>query len=89
MPNGIVRIKPQKPGEQQVVVDLLNQQPLRANTMDRLQQGQQQLFRWDRGPATLRVKPTEVGVKTLQSQGQLEVYLSRSGCGAAPAVSCV
>ena len=68
MPNGIVRVEADKPAEQQVVVELLNQQPLRANAIDRLQQqGQQQLLRRDRGPATLRVKPTEVGVETVQS----------------------
>ena len=38
MPDGIVRIQSNEPTKQQVEVELLNQQPLRANAVDRLQQ---------------------------------------------------
>ena len=43
-----------QPAEQQVVAELLNQHPLGANAVDRLQQqGQQQLFWRNRGAAAL------------------------------------
>jgi len=44
MPNRIVRVEAIKPAERQVVVELLDQHPLRANAVDRLQQQGQQLL---------------------------------------------
>ncbi len=46
MPNRIIRVEADEPAEQQVVVELLDQHPLRANTVDRLQQQGQQLLLW-------------------------------------------
>ena len=61
MPDGIARVEVQEQAEQQVVVEFLHQQLIRANTVNRLQQ----LFRWDRGPTTIGLKPTEVVVKPI------------------------
>ena len=48
MPDHIVGAQAHKPAEQQVVVELLQQQPLGADPVERLQQrGQQQLLRRD------------------------------------------
>jgi hypothetical protein len=52
MPDHIVGAQSHKPSEQQVVVELLQQPPLGADLVERLQQrGQQQLFQRDRGTA--------------------------------------
>ena len=52
MPNRIVGAQAQKPGEQQVVVELLKQQPLGAHPVESLQQrGQQELIWRHRGVA--------------------------------------
>ena len=57
MPDRIVGVEANNPAEQQVVIHLLNQHPLGSNPIDRLQQqGQQQLFRRDRGATALRVE---------------------------------
>lgn len=48
MPDGVVGIEPDKPAEEQVVVQLRDQHPLAVDAVDRLQQqGQKQLFRRD------------------------------------------
>ena len=61
-------IQPNEPSEQQVVVELLNQNAIGVDGVDRLQQKDQQLLiGLDRGPTTLRVKPTEVGVQPIQA----------------------
>jgi hypothetical protein len=45
VPDRIIRAEANKPAEQQVVVQLLKQQPLRADAVERLQQrGQHQLL---------------------------------------------
>ena len=52
VPDRIIRAQTHKPAEQQVVVELLQQQPLRADPVERLQQrGQQQLLGRHRWPA--------------------------------------
>ena len=52
VPDRIIRAQSHKPAEQQVVVELLQQQPFRANPVERLQQrGQQRLLRRHRGAA--------------------------------------
>lgn len=52
MSDRIIRAQTDKPAEQQVVVELLQQQPLRADPVERLKQrGQDQLLRWNGGPA--------------------------------------
>jgi len=49
MPDRIVGAEAHKPVEQQVVLELLQQQPLGADPIERLQQrGQQQFLRWSR-----------------------------------------
>jgi hypothetical protein len=51
MPDRIIRAQADKPAEQQVVVELLQQQPLGADAVERLQQrSQQQLLRRHRWP---------------------------------------
>jgi len=48
MLDGIVGVEPNKPAKQQDVVQLLDQHPLRADAIDRLQQQpQQQLLGWN------------------------------------------
>ncbi len=67
MPERIIRIEADKPAEQQVVVQLFHQHPLRADAVDRLQQqGQQQLLGRDRGPAALGVEPAEGGIEPIE-----------------------
>ena len=66
MPVGIVGVEADKPPEQQVVVELLNQHPLGSDAVDRLQhQWQQHLLRRYGGPAALRVQPAEGGVEPI------------------------
>jgi hypothetical protein len=49
MPDRIVGAQSDKPAEQQLVVELLQQQAFGADPIERLQQrGQQQLLRWNR-----------------------------------------
>ena len=56
------------PTNQQVVIQLLHQLPLRANGMESLQQqGPQQLLRRDRRAAVLRVEPGKLPVERGQS----------------------
>lgn len=57
IPDGIIRVEAEKPAEQQVVIQLFDQHPLRANAVDRLQQeGQQKLLRRDRGVTSLGIE---------------------------------
>ena len=61
VPDRIVDAEPDEPAEQQVVVELLHQLPLRAHRVERLQQQRpQQLLRRDRGPAVQRVELLEL-----------------------------
>ena len=67
MPDRIVGAQTDKPAEQQVVVQLLEQQPLRADPVERLQQrGQQQLLRRHRGPAFRGLQLTEGGIESIE-----------------------
>jgi hypothetical protein len=67
MPDRIIRTEAHEPAEQQVVVQLLQQQPLRANPVERLQQrGQQELLRRHRGPAFCGIQLTEGGIEAIK-----------------------
>jgi hypothetical protein len=67
MPDRFIGAEADKPTKQQVVVQLLDQHPLRADAVDRLQQQcQQQLLGRDRGPAALGVKPAEGGIEPIE-----------------------
>ena len=66
MPDGIVGIEADKPAEQQVVIELLDQHPLRSNAVNRLQQqGQYQLLGWNRWSASLGVEPADGRVEQI------------------------
>jgi len=68
MPYGIVGIEANEPAEQQVVVQMLDQHPLRADAIDRLkQQGQQQLLGRNRGATALGVELAGGGVQPIQT----------------------
>ena len=65
-PHGIVHRQPDKPAEQQVVLDLLHQLALRADVVQHLQQhGAQQLFGRDTGTALLDVGFVHFGEQTV------------------------
>lgn len=67
VPDRRIDVDPDEPPEQQVVVDLLHQLPLRADREERLQQCRaQQLFRRDRRPASRRVKRGKVARQSAQ-----------------------
>ncbi len=69
MPDRIVRVEADEPAEEQVVVQLLHEHPLRADAVDRLQQqGQQQLLRRDGWPAAdpLGVEPAERRIQPIE-----------------------
>ena len=67
VPDRIIRAQAHKPAVKQVVVQLLEQQPLGANPVERLQQrGQQQLLRRHRGPAFCGVELTEGGIEPIE-----------------------
>jgi hypothetical protein len=61
IPHRVVHRQPDKPAEQQIVVELLHQLPLRAHCIKRLQQQRsQQSLRRDRRSAIPRVKLVEI-----------------------------
>jgi hypothetical protein len=61
VPDRVVDAKPDKPAEQEVVVQLLHELALRTHRVERLQQQRpQQLLRRDRGPAVQCVEPLEL-----------------------------
>jgi hypothetical protein len=63
MPKGIFRVQTLEATEQQVVIELLDQHPLGADAVDRLQQqGQQQLQRGNRRPTALGIQLEEGGL---------------------------
>ena len=65
MPDHVVGAEALKPAEQQVVVELLQQQPLGADPLEHLQQrGQQQLLRQDRGTAFQGIQLAKGGIET-------------------------
>jgi hypothetical protein len=67
MPDEIIPVEVVKSAEQQVVVQLFHEHPLGADAVDRLQQqGQQQLFRRDRGPTALWIRAEEGVIKPIQ-----------------------
>jgi len=60
VPYRIIDVQPDEPAEQQVVVELLHEQPLAANAVDHLQQrSPEQSFGRDRGSTDLRVARLE------------------------------
>ena len=60
-PDRLVHLQAHEPAEQQVVVELLHQQPFAANRVEDLQQLRpEQPLRRDRGAADLRVQPIEL-----------------------------
>ena len=68
MPDRIVGAQSDKPAEQQVVVELLQQQAFGADPIERLQQrGQQQLLRWNRWTAFQGIQPAEGGIESIKS----------------------
>jgi hypothetical protein len=61
IPHRVLDAQPNKPAEQQIVVDPLNQLPFRADRIKRLQQqGAQQPFRRDRLAAERRIELLEL-----------------------------
>jgi hypothetical protein len=67
MPDRIIRAQAHKPAEQQVVVQLLQQQPLGADPVERLQQrGQQQLLGRHRGPTFCGVERAKGGIEPIE-----------------------
>jgi len=68
MPDRTVGTQADKPAEQQVVVELLQQQTLRADPVERLEQrGQQQLLLgWYRWPAFCGIQRTEGGIEPIE-----------------------
>ena len=68
MPDRIVWAQAHEPAEQQVVVELLQQQPLRTDPIERLQQrSQQQLLRWNRWTPFQGIQPAEGGIEPIKS----------------------
>src|SRR5512133_1752423 len=64
VPHRIVDAETDEPAEQQTVVQLLHQLPLRADGVKRLQQQRpQQLLRRDRRPADRRINRLEIAVQ--------------------------
>src|SRR5579862_7309338 len=60
MPDGVVHAQPDEPAKQQVVFELLHQHPLAANRVERLEQERtQQVLRWNRRAAHVRIHPAE------------------------------
>jgi hypothetical protein len=67
MPDRIIRAQPHKPAKQHVVVQLLQQQPLGADPVERLQQrGQWQLLRLQRWPPFRGVELAEGGIEPIK-----------------------
>ena len=67
MPDGIVGAEAHKPKEQQVVVEMLQQKPLRADGVERLlQRSQQQLLGRDRWPSLCGVQLTEGVIQSIE-----------------------
>src|SRR5579862_3540210 len=61
IPHPLVHVHPHEPSEQQVVVQLLHQQPLTADRVEDLQQQRpQQPFRSNRRPSRVRIQPRKV-----------------------------
>jgi hypothetical protein len=73
MPDRIIGILIEKPAEEQVVLQLLQQKPLAADAVERLQErGQQQLLGRHRWPGFCGVQRTEGGVEPIKGLiGQL------------------
>ena len=67
VPHRIVHAQADKPTKQQVIVDLLDQQPLRANGIKYLQQqGPQNVLRRNRRPARVRIQHIELRAQRTQ-----------------------
>ena len=67
VPHRVVHAQADKPAEQQVIVKLLDQLPLRAHRVERLQQQRpQNILGCDRGPPRARVQRVEPRAKGLQ-----------------------
>ena len=67
MPDRIVDPEPHEPAEQEIVVELLDQQPFRAHRVKRRQQQRpQQPLGCDRGPAQMRVQRLELARQRAQ-----------------------
>jgi hypothetical protein len=67
MPDRIIRTQTDKPAKQQVVLQLLQQKPLAADSIERLQQrGQQQLLGRHRWPAFCGIQLTEGGIEPIE-----------------------
>jgi hypothetical protein len=68
VPDRIIGAQADKPAVQQVVVELLEQKPLGANPVERLQQrGQQELLGRHRGPAFCGVERAKGGIEPIKS----------------------
>jgi hypothetical protein len=67
VPDRIIRAEAHKPAEQQVVVELLQQQPLGSDPVKRLQQrGQQQLLRRNRWSSFQGIQPAEGWIEPIK-----------------------
>jgi len=67
MPDRIIRAQPHKPAKQRVVVQLLQQQPLGADPIERLQQrGLWQLIRRHRWPPFRGIELAEGGIEPIK-----------------------
>jgi hypothetical protein len=61
IPNPVVHRKPDEPAKQDVVIELLHQQPLAADRIENLEQlCAEKPLRWNRRPSDVRVEPIEV-----------------------------
>src|SRR5712692_2627137 len=78
VPHLVVHIHPYKPAEEQVVVQLLHQQPLAAYAVEGLQQqGPQQLLRSNRWPSHARIQLREQRRHRLQRRVSHPSYPSQ------------
>jgi hypothetical protein len=61
-PHGVIHTQADEPAEQQVVLQLLHQQPFAADGVQRLQQQRpEQLLGWDRRPPNVGVQTVKAG----------------------------
>ena len=82
-PHRVVHRQADKPAEQQVVVQLLHQQPLAPHGVEHLQQQRaQQLLRRDRRPTRLRVHRRRTAATAARSASSVIGRIARSGWSA-------
>ena len=79
VPYGVVHAKAHKPAEQQVVVDLLDQQPLRTHGVEHLQQKRpQDVLRCNRWAAGVGIESMNSGLNVCNTQS-VNLRTARNG----------